>query len=458
MIEFTVQDIARITGGKLLSSNGDQLVIGLSVDSRTIKSGEFFIAVKGKNFDGHQFINEAIQKGAAGVIASEDISCEFKEKAGHVIVVEDVMRAIGAIAYEIRRRINSTVIAITGSNGKTTVKDYLAGILSLKYNIIASRKSFNNIIGLSLTLFEAAASHDIVILELGTNHPGEMDVLGKIAEPDIVVITNIGRAHMEFFHNEKEIFKEKTSLLKYLRSGGYVFVNGDDPFLRELSTGQAGIKCYGTAAGNNIMINKISRKKTGYEFFVDEDKYRFPQKGMHNIYNIAAAIAAARHLGVENKQIIEKVKNMSLPPMRLERIKAEGVNFINDAYNANPDSFECALNVLEGSMCVGRRVVIAGDMLELGGKSEDLHRKLGKSIAGRNIDLLVALGQWSPATIEGALEGGMPRENAIQAKGHDHAAEIIRQNTNEQSLVLLKGSRGTKMEEIIKCFTTCSIR
>ncbi|MDP8259227.1 MAG: UDP-N-acetylmuramoyl-tripeptide--D-alanyl-D-alanine ligase [Candidatus Aadella gelida] len=456
MIELGIKEITDIIKGKLVTDIPDGMICGFSTDSRTINKGEFFLAIQGKNHDGHKFIDEAAKKGAGGFIVSDEKSVTALNGDKHVILVEDVIRTLADISREIRKRIKATVIAITGSNGKTTVKDLLAHVLSSKYKLVSSRRSFNNVIGVGLTLFDVRNDHEIVILELGTNHPGEMSILGDIVRPDVVIITNIGQSHIEFFGNKEGVFKEKIELLKFLKRGGGIFLNGDDPFLQGIQSDRGDVNYYGSSKNCDFIIKDIEGVNEGYVFYVNENEYIFPQKGIHNVYNVTVAIAVAQSLGVGDEKIRERVKNVSMPPMRLERIKTCERYFINDAYNSNPESFECALNVLENSECSGERVVIAGDMLELGAESESLHRAIGKSVARRKINKLIVLGSWANSTIEGALEEGMSSDNVIRADGCEHASEIIRKRTVKESLILLKASRAAKLEEIIKCFTTYS--
>ncbi|MFH1837423.1 MAG: UDP-N-acetylmuramoyl-tripeptide--D-alanyl-D-alanine ligase [Candidatus Omnitrophota bacterium] len=457
MIKFDIEKMIEITGGRSLKRSSDEMISGFSIDSRTIKAGDIFLAVKGENFDGHSFLEDALDRGASGIIISQDVPDNIKEKARDIIFVGDVLKAIADISREIRKSIGAKVIAVTGSNGKTTVKDYLANIVSSEYNVLVSKRSFNNLIGVGLTLFEAQNSHDIVILELGTNHPGEMGVLGEIANPDIALITNVGRSHMEFFHDTEGVFKEKTSLLDHLAPGGQAFINGDDILLRKIKGKRTDIKSYGMGKNNDIVISNISKGKRGYRFFVGEDDYMFSGEGLHNVQNAAAAISVAGYLGIKKNNIREKIKDAPLPPMRLERIEAGDLIFINDAYNANPDSFERALDVLEDASCEGDRVIIAGDMFELGERSAEFHRELGKSIAGRKIKFLIATGKWAHETIKGAADAGMPIENTLRSEDHKTISGFIRLKAAKRSTILLKASRKAKLEEILRCFTTCSI-
>ncbi|MGB2599351.1 MAG: UDP-N-acetylmuramoyl-tripeptide--D-alanyl-D-alanine ligase [Candidatus Omnitrophota bacterium] len=457
MIELTVKDIARVTDGKLVSKDENAVVWGFSIDSRTICPGEFFIAVKGQNFDGHDFIGAAVQKGAAGILAERDVSSEYGGKIDHVLTVEDSREAMGRIAAEIRNRARIPVVCATGTSGKTTLKEMLSCLLSSKYNVLKSKKSYNNIIGLSLTLFGLSPSHDVAVLELGTNRPGEISDLAQIARPSVCVITNIGDGHLEFLKDRDGVFAEKVKLLDFLKDSGAAFLNSDDPLLKKVSAEEGAIRFFGTSGDPDFRITDIKKEKSGYSFSLGGSAFFVPLEGEHNVYNAAAAIAVSRHLGVGDEEIRSKMKEMTLPGMRLERVEAGGVTFINDSYNANPDSFKCALEVLRESPTKGKRIVVAGDMMELGAKTTSFHEIIGKSIAGKNIDFLITIGGMAEHIARGALESGMARENVVRVGSHEEAADIIRRVAKAGDIVLVKGSRASKMEEVLRCFTTYCI-
>lgn len=457
MIKFTVRQISEITAGELFSKRPSEILTkSFSIDSRTISAGQFFIAVKGKNFDGHSFVKDAIARGASGFIVEDLVNTNLIEKGVHVIKVKDTMKAISELASGIRRSAEIPVICITGSNGKTTVKDTLSVILSSKYKVLANKRSFNNLIGLSLTLFEMDASYEALILELGTNSPGEILNLARIAEPDIGIITNVGNAHLEAFSSKEKIFEEKIELLKALSSRGALFFNKDDLLLPGLVSRQYKflVRSYGKAKDSDFLISRISRKKNGFDFFLGRDKFFVPFPGLHNVYNAAAAIVSARYMGVKIGDIREVLKNAKLPEMRLTVERIGEVRFINDSYNASPESFECALDVLQKSYKNLLKGVVAGGMLELGSKTKEFHRRLGESIAHRGINFLVVLGDPAFDIACGAIEKGLPKEQVFYAKSYSDAAEKIRDlQKGQEKVVLLKGSRRTGMEEVLKCFT-----
>ncbi|MFH1395382.1 MAG: UDP-N-acetylmuramoyl-tripeptide--D-alanyl-D-alanine ligase [Candidatus Omnitrophota bacterium] len=456
-MKFTVEEISEITGGKLSSKNKKKLIEeGFSVDSRTIRPGQFFIALKGKNFDGHDYINEAVRKKAMGIIVERVNDKLLKQEIGHIILTQNNFRAMGRIAEEIRRRINIPVICITGTNGKTTVKDILAEVLSSKYKVLRSIKSYNNIVGVSLTLFNLTVDYDMAVVELGTNYPGEIAELSRIAGPDVAVITNIGNGHLQYFSDKKGVLKEKMSLLKYLRENGKGFLNIDDDLLSDVSREKFLIEFFGTKPGSDFYVDKILEKTDGYEFCVNKRKYFIPLKGIHNVYNSAAAISVAEFFGIGYKDIYKSLEKISLPKMRLEKTIAGGRVFINDSYNANPESFEAALRFLE-SCKAPRKGVVAGDMAELGKESENFHKKIGASIADKNIDFLIVLGKKAVHIANGAGEKGMKKDLIAHVSNHEEAAEMIRMMSCPEAMILLKGSRSSRMEEVLKCYTTSYI-
>jgi len=458
MVELTVKEAARRTRGQLFSKNPKTVIQGFSIDSRTIKKGQFFIAVEGKKFNGHDFIREAVENGAAGLIVRSGAEGPFDEVAEHVIRVDDTIEAMGRIAAGIRRRVSLPVVCVTGTNGKTTTKDILAHILSSKFRVLKSERSFNNTIGLSLTLFGLDDSYDVAVLELGTNHPGEISKLAAIASPYMAVITNVGDGHLENFADREGVFLEKISLLDQLPDTGIAFLNRDDTLLARTSARQVMKKFFGTAPGSDFLIGGMEPKERGYEFTLNGRPFSVPLEGEHNVFNAAAAMAVSEYFGLSWEEIQKALEGISLPEMRLERKSVDGLVFINDAYNANPDSFECALKVLQRTEGAGMKVVVAGDMLELGEMSEEFHRMIGRSIADKGIDLLVTLGGRAGRIAEGALESGMDPERVFSAENCDAAAGILKHKASRGAVVLLKASREIGIEEVLKCFSTSCIR
>ncbi len=458
MVRMTIKDILEATGGRLASGKESAAVPSFSTDTRSIIPGSVFIALKGRNFDGHDFARQALDKGASGAIVERELEPGASHKDKNIVMVEDCLEAMGRIAAEIRRRANVPVVCVTGTNGKTTTKEILAHILSSRYKVLKSRKSFNNIIGLSLTLFDLEPSYQAVVLEIGTNHPGEIPRLAAIAEPHMAIITNIGDGHLEFFGDRHGVFLEKTSLLDFIPSSGMAFLNRDDELLARVSKRGLARKFFGRDEGCDFRITDVRKRSGGYGFSLNGNAYYVPLEGEHNVYNAAAAIAVAEYFGLTPEEMNESLTRISLPGMRLEKVKVDNITFINDSYNANPNSFECALKVLQEDDIANKRGVVAGDMLELGARSEEFHRMLGRSVAEKGIDFLITIGPNARHMIDGAMDSGMGSSRAVPAETHQTAAEMIRRLAVADTVVLLKGSRSARMEEVLKCFTTSCTR
>ena len=459
MIELSVSEVGDASGAELHAKYPAQRITGFSTDTRTIKPHEYFVAIKGNNFNGHDFIQKAIEKGAGGVIAEKHPGRDLIGRVDQLILVDDTTRALGDIAGYIRQKKRIPVISITGTNGKTTLKEMLYQVLSSRFKPLKSAGSYNNIIGLSLTMFELEDIHDIAVLEIGTNHPGEILALADIASPDMAVITNIGMGHLEFFKNKEGVFKEKISLVEKLKDGGTAFLNGDDEYLARFRTSKKiEVKYFGSSPSSDFRISGISRRDNGHAFCVNEDEFFIPLEGAHNVYNAAAAVSIASHLGMDHASIRKGLENIVLPKMRLEKTVRGGITFINDSYNANPDSFESALVVLKELAVKGKKIVIAGDMLELGEGSDQLHRKVGASIAKKGVDLLITVGKRAKFIASGAIEFGMDKNMVFSTDEKKEAARAVRDRASSSDVVLLKASRGVKLEEILECFTTCCSR
>ncbi len=459
MMDLDLNDVVSATGGRLFSPARVSVLRGFSIDSRSIVPGNVFIAVKGNNFDGHDFIKEAVSGGACLVIAERVPSGhEFTERTPFILV-EDSINAMGKVAGLIRKSFGGKVVCVTGTNGKTTVKDVTAGTLSGRYRVLKSKASYNNIFGLCLTLFEMNSSHEAAVLEVGTNHFGEIGHLASIASADIAVITNIGFGHLESFGDRRGVFSEKISLLDKLRDGGTALLNGDDDMLSSVRSDKHRIIFYGTGDNCEMRLEDIRSVPGGVEFKLNGEKLFFNGEGRHNAYNAAAAVSVAVQMGISVKAAGEEIRKLSLPSMRLEKTVTGGITFLNDAYNANPSSFEAAVETLSGvDRGKSEKWVVAGDMRELGDLSSEMHRAVGRKIADLKINFLVAMGEMGREILKGAVENGMDKRNTHEAVSHEDAARWIKEKASSGATVLVKGSRLMKMEEVIKCFTISCTR
>jgi len=421
-----VKEILEATGGKLISGGVKTSFSGVSIDSRTLKRKEIFLALKGKNFDGHNFIGEAIKKGAKCIIVSKKfIPSVSPHPSPLTIMVSDTTKALCAIASYKRKKFNIPIIAITGSNGKTTVKELIAFLLSSKYNLLKSRANQNNCIGLSLNLLSLTSKHQIAVLEMGSNHFGELSKLGEVARPTIGVITNIGQAHLEFFKDIKGVYKAKMELLDNLPSTGTIVIDGEDEKLLSL----------------------IKERFKGEILSFDASSVETDPLSLISAKNIAAAFAVCKKLGMNEKEITERLKNFKNLPMRMEMKEIRGIRIINDAYNSNPCSLSYAIRKL--AEFKGRKILVAGDMLELGKKNKKLHFEIGELVAELKIDILLTVGKLSYEIGKGAYYYGMDKRNISHFTFNSKAAEYISNIVLKGDIILIKGSREMKMEEIV---------
>lgn len=451
-------DIASLCGGEVLKPFPSGEVKGVSVDSRSLREGDLFIALKGENFDGHDFIADAAGKGASAVMLQDPLPGAVAGLKTGVIQVADSYKAMGVLAANIRGVPGLPVLCVTGTNGKTTVKDMAASVLSTKYNVLKSPNSYNNLVGLSLTLFRRNLSHDMAVLEIGTGSPGEIKRLAEISRPEKVIITNIGEGHIGAFGTKRDIFNEKISILDAVPEGGAVFLNGDDEMLSSVSRRDMDVFFFGTSEKCDYRIREPHLADNGVDFFLNGDKYFIPSKGFHNVYNAAGVIAVSLNLGLDTDKIKSALKEFSFPGMRLERIPAGDIVFLDDSYNADPGSFKAAIETLEVTETSGARWVVAGDMLELGDRSREMHIGVGRMIGRSRVDVLIVMGGFAENVREGAIEGGLDARSIYRAASHADAADIIRNTGLPGSVILVKGSRKLQMENVIKCFTSSFIR
>jgi len=422
----------------------------VSIDTRTIKKGDIFFAIKGKKFDGHDFVKEAFLKGASKAVVQKlpKGSSSYRK---HLIKVKDTITALGIIARTHRLKFNIPVVAITGTNGKTTAKDITAHVLSAKYNVLKNESSKNNLIGLPLTLLKLTKKHDIAVVEMGMNRLGEIGMLSRIVIPKIGVITNIGPSHLEFLGTLKNVFAAKSELLKHLPRDGTAILNKDDYYLSGIQKKPYTKICFGIENPCDFQATNLSRFKNIWSFRINggSDVFQSSLLGKHNIYNALIAISVARKFDID----YETIKKQSCSykqkcPMRLEHKKLRGLEVLDDSYNSNPLSMECAINTLINYTSDGKKIIVSGDMLELGKNAEKMHEEIGRSIASNPIDTLITVGKLSKFVSKGAKRAGMNR--MYHAHSHRDAAEFLCKITKPGDVVLVKGSRGAEMEKIIQ--------
>jgi UDP-N-acetylmuramoyl-tripeptide--D-alanyl-D-alanine ligase len=454
MERFTVGDILKATGGSLVKGSLKSNVGGISTDSRTLEQDDLFVALIGERFDGHEFIPQAVEQGAAGLVVSKDVGDSPVED---IVLVGDTLQALGDIARLYRKMFDIPLVGITGSNGKTTTKDMTASILSHKYQVLKNEGNLNNAIGVPMTLFRLSRAHEIAIIEMGTGSPGEMSHLVEVAQPDVAVVTNIGPTHLEFFGSVDAVAIEKGLLVQAASS---VVLNADDPRsakMRDLVDGRAvlfGLEQAGLT-GKDVLAADIGQDQYGRpEFTLVTGKGRIrvhlPSLGKHNIYNALAAASVGILFNVPLDGIRNGLELYEGASKRMQEVILDGVRIIDDTYNSNPVSLRAAVDFLSQLECDGKRIAVIGDMLELGEQSDELHREAGSFIAGSQISTLVTVGDKASRIAEGALSDGFSSNRIFICGSNTEASERLRQIMDGGDIVLIKGSRGMKMEEIVE--------
>jgi UDP-N-acetylmuramoyl-tripeptide--D-alanyl-D-alanine ligase len=460
LITGKAKDCLDVIGGKLLQGSIDKVFSGVSINSRTIEEEELFVCVQGEKFDGHNFLGEAIKKGAAGVILSnlsylsEDMSGEGNSP--FVIQSRNTLLALQHLASYQRTRFPFQVIAVTGTNGKSTTKEMIASIIETKYKTLKTQGNLNNHIGLPLTLLARKPEHEVGVLEMGMSTAGEIKRLAEIARPDIGVITNISAGHLEQLKTVKNVQAAKGELFDSLDKEGTAIINADDPLVIELAKSLRAKKItYGIEQSADIQASNIQNKGSrGFAFtakiFNQTISINLSQIGYCNIYNALAALAVGHSLGISVKDMNRGLENYQQIPERNEQIRYEGVTLINDAYNANPQSMRAAIKTLSEFDTQGKRFLVIGDMLELGPLSESAHHKLGQEITLSNLDHLVTVGPLASLVAESAKKNSRHPLQIGKFKTHTEAANYLLRNVNTGDCLLIKGSRGTKMENVIQ--------
>ena len=415
-------------------------VDGVSTDTRTIRPGSLFVALRGENFDGHGFLAQAKATGAVAAVVD---SVPPDAPAGlPLLKVLDTRRTLGEIAHFVRRQFGDTkVIAVAGSNGKTGTKLLIHAALRKHLTGTVSPKSFNNDVGVPLTLFAVAPDQDYVVVECGTNHPGEIANLSRIAEPDLAVITNCGPEHLEGLGDLDGVRRENAAIVAGMRPGGCLIVNGDDPPLVEAVAGFGGeVVTFGFGLENDLWAGDVACDLGGVSFILGGERIRVPLLGRHVAANTLAAIAVARRLGVPEEQMLAGLAEASGPEMRLDLSEANGVKILNDAYNANPASVAAALETLRDLPHDGRKVAVLGDMLELGEGSDRYHREAGELAAACGLDVIAGVGPGGKLIADAAGQDALHFPDAAAA-----AAGLVAV-IQPGDLVLLKASRGVRLE------------
>jgi len=442
---FSVRKLAEIIKAEPVDAP-DTFFVGISTDSRTIRQGECFFAIKGEKFDGHDHLAEAFARGAACAVVSKKTS--FCGRG--LLRVSDTIKALGDFAAWYRRENNFKVIAVTGSVGKTTTRHIIYQVLSRHFRVRQAPKNFNNHIGVPLTLLGAAADDEIVIAELGSSRPGEISYLARIAQPDIAVLTNIRPAHLSGFGDFQTIVREKLSIGQGLNDDGVLIINAEvEPWLDSKGVGIQRLTTFGTDGGSEVQAENIHLDAAGSRFAIEGVEINLPLPGRGNVENALAAWAVCRSCGVSLEDFAEAIKNITAVPMRAEILQAGTLTVINDCYNANPASMENALEILSRIAASENRraVFVCGDMAELGSFSVELHKQLGSMIVKAGVRLLLAVGEFAEIVADSAASG-----SELDIKTFEHTAELCNNlNTlvKDDDVILVKGSRAAGLEKVV---------
>ena len=437
----TLHYIAQACAGELVGAGGDVLATGIATDSRKVRSGDVFFAIKGDKFDGHDFLEEAARAGAVAAVVNRGApTCVH-------IRVNDPRLALGKLAARYRGDFDLPVIAVAGSNGKTTTKDLLASVLRQKFSTLWSEASFNNDIGVPLTLLGLTTQHRAAVLEAGTNHPGELKPLLETIRPRYGVLTSIGREHLEFFHNLAGVAQEEGAIADVLPADGKLFINGDDEWAPVIAKrSQTPVIRVGLRKPNDFRAENLSVTESGVRFNAAGEEYRISLLGRHQVTNALLALVVGFELGLSPDEIRSGLAACKPPKMRMQVWEARGVRVLDDAYNANADSVLAALRTLQELPSAGRRIAVLGDMAELGEHSPRAHAEIGQRAAECSVNHLVAIGKWAGHTAEAARNAGLG--SVVEFPDVPSAIAPVKELVRAGDLVLLKASRATGLERL----------
>jgi len=457
LLELTVPELLQLPNAvaqwRGIGSSPESPLAGVSTDSRTVKSGELFFAIKGDVYDGHDFVVQALQNNALAVVVAQAWydAHDANLRDAPIIAVKDTLQAFQEFARYYRKKFAIPVVALSGSSGKTTTKEAIYTVLLQRYKVLRNKKSFNNHIGVPATLYELRKEHEILLVELGTNHFGELERLSYLVEPDICLLTNIGYAHLEFFKSLDGVAKAKMEIFAHAQASATSIYNNDDPVLAKQVFPTKEKISFGLSEGSQIKgwikdCDALAR----YKFELFGKTIHLPVSGRHNVYNALAASAVGRYFSLGVKEIKNGLENLQPIDNRMQVVKIGSLTIIDDCYNSNPSSCGAAIASLADIKIKrrGRRVAVLGDMLELGEFSVQEHEKLAMAIAENKTDALFLFGQATEFTAKRAEHLGVPTVAHFTDKDalHQHLNSFLRPH----DLVLIKGSRGMRMETVVK--------
>jgi UDP-N-acetylmuramoyl-tripeptide--D-alanyl-D-alanine ligase len=429
----------------------EHLAQGYSIDSRTVRAGQLFFAVKGERLDGHDFVEQALGNGAIAAVVRRDQLIRYPRET-RLLAVEDTLVALQTLATAVRKLWGKPLIAVTGSVGKTTTKDAIAHVLSTRFRVLKSEGNFNNHFGLPLMLLKLEPEYDVAVIEMGMSHAGEIRSLAKIAQPEIGVVTNVAPVHLEFFDSLAGIARAKYELVESLPASGTAVLNADDEYVSQFGRDFKGkVVMYGTRATADVRAEEIRSKGTeGAEFDVVIGSVRehatLPLVGEHNVLNGLAAVAVGLERGLKPAEAVGALATLTAADKRGQVLQVGNITVINDCYNSNPKALEAMVDAL-AAMTARRRIVVAGEMLELGPAGEEMHRQAGKHIAEKKIDVLAGVRGLALAMVESARKAGTSAEFVATP---EEAGEWLAREARDGDVVLLKASRGVKLEEALE--------
>jgi UDP-N-acetylmuramoyl-tripeptide--D-alanyl-D-alanine ligase len=431
-------------------------VTGVSIDSRTIRAGELFVAICGDCHDGHEFVGAAFDRGAVAAVVAE--SAGIQSAPGPLVRVSDTTDALLTLSGWYRDRSAVRVVAVTGTNGKTTTKDMTAAVLARQWCVAKTQGNYNNHIGVPLTLFGIENRHTAAVVEIGMNHPGEIARLGAAVKPLVGVITNVSEAHIETMHDIETVTQAKGELLDVLDRGGSAILNADDPrVMSQVGRAPANVSTFGLSEDADVRAVGIEVSESGVSFRVEKSDItdssatiELPVPGRHNVMNALAAIAAGAALGVPVGEAADALSGFEPSPMRMTVLTVGGRTVINDAYNCNPGSLRAALETLV-SVGRGRATAAAiGDMLEMGERSEEVHREAGVAAAELGVERLYLYGSEVEALRDGATDRGMSPDRVRTYRDKGALVRDLDRDLAPDGVLLVKGSRGMRMEEVVE--------
>ncbi|MED1016999.1 UDP-N-acetylmuramoyl-tripeptide--D-alanyl-D-alanine ligase [Bacillus atrophaeus] len=450
MIKRTAKKIAEMVKGTLTDPAYENIVIqGVATDTRKLEKNQLFIPLTGENFNGHTFVGQAFENGVSAVLWNKSEPNPPQDQA--VILVDDTLAALQELSKAYLQELGTRVIGVTGSNGKTTTKDMLHAVLQTQFRVHKTEGNFNNHIGLPLTVLSMPEDTEVAVLEMGMSGKGEIDLLTRLANPEAAVITNIGESHMQDLGSREGIAEAKLEITNGLKKDGILIYIGDEPLLNKRSY-SCRTKTFGADEGNDYQLEDVKQTEDGTHFSIKgiDKTFFIPVLGKHNVLNAIAAFAAGIHFGITPGNAAKGLSGLKVTGMRLELLKSEsGVSIINDAYNASPTSMKAAIELIESMEGYGKKMLVLGDMLELGDLEQEFHTECGAVINPAAIDYVFTYGKLG-AFIAAGAHRHFDQERVSHFNDKTELLQAVAEKAEKGDLILFKASRGMKLEEIVK--------